>query len=108
MTHTAYTHMKSYRGQTGAADPVWLFSIVCGDEYFFVGTYFRLFLQSSDFAIISCERPRSPCTNALQAVTNALILALKPYMIPDTQMYSQPRATVYTCNMHMYTLDIAC
>jgi len=42
MTHTAYTHMKSYQGQTGAADPVRLFSIVCGDEYFSVGTYSTL------------------------------------------------------------------
>ena len=40
MTHTAYTHMKSYQGYTGAADPVRLFSIVRGDEYFSVGTYF--------------------------------------------------------------------
>ena len=30
------------------------------------------------------------------AVANALILALKPYMRPDTHMYSQPRATACT------------
>ena len=33
MTHTAYTHMKSYQGQTGAADPAQLFRTVCGPWY---------------------------------------------------------------------------
>jgi hypothetical protein len=50
--------MKSYQGQTGAADPVRLFSIVCGDEYFSVGTKNGFIsggfgADSSDFAIIS-------------------------------------------------------
>ena len=101
MTHTAYTHMKPCQGHTGAADPVLSFRIsfaaMTTDEYFSVGVLVRLFLQSSDIAIISiisCKRPRPLCTNALYAVTNALILARKPHMRPDTHLYSQPRATV--------------
>ena len=61
--HTAYTHMKSYQGQAGAADPVrltlcgYLVSF-CGDVYFSVGTQNRLIsggfgADGSDFAIIS-------------------------------------------------------
>ena len=48
--------MKSYQGYTGAADPVRLFSIVRGDEYFSVGTYFTDYASLDFFCRVQILR----------------------------------------------------